>query len=215
MKGTYFCSVLVVLLLTAIACNTRNNKSASDTEELDIIAKECVALHDSAANLLNKYYFESSNPAKLDLILDLLNQAINCDPSYYLAYNNKVTVLSLKGEYQKVVTLLDEMLEFSDNDPQLIFLKGIAYEKLNYYTAAEIAYKQAAVEYEKRLKLYPDSLELITDKLFFIAFTKGKEQALSELSKYILKYPDKTMLKDFRPLFENFNRDDFINQYGK
>ena len=182
---------------------------------LDQLTKECIALHDSATNLLNKYYFEGSDPAKLDLILDLLNLAINCDSNFFLAYNNKVTVLSTKGEYQKVVKLLDEMLVFSDNNPQLIFLKGIAYEKLNDNATAEAVYKQAAVGYEKQLKLYPDSLQLITDKLFFTAFTKGKDEALSELNNYILKYPDKSILKDFQPMFENFSRDDFMNQYRK
>ncbi len=215
MKIIYFYSALVSFLLTTTACNTQNNKYVNSTKKSNVIAKQCVALNDSAVSLLNKYYFEGTNQAELDVILDLLNQAIACDTNYFLAYNNKVTVLNLKGEYQKVVNLLDKMLEFSNNDPQLIFLKGIAYEKLNAYNAAKTTYVQAAVEYEKRLKLYPDSLEIIADKLFFTAFTKGKDEALSELNKYILKYPDKTMLKDYQPMFENFNRDDFMNQYRK
>ena len=215
MKMNYFYRALVALLLTTTACNTQNNKDVITTEKSNIVAEQCVVLHDSAMSLLNKYYFEDTNPTKLDLILDLLNQAIACDTNYFLAYNDKVTVLSIKGEYMKVVSLLNKMLEFSGNDPQLIFLKGIAYEKLNNYSAAETAYKKAAIEYEKRLNLYPDSIEMILDKLFFIAFTKGKGEALSELNKYILKYPDNTMFQDYKPMFENFNRDDFMIQHEK
>ncbi|WP_289530298.1 tetratricopeptide repeat protein [Labilibaculum sp. K2S] len=213
----FFYSTLIVFFIISIACSNQNNKNAKNISyaEKNNIAKSCIALNDSAVNLLNKYYVEDSNPAKLDIILDLLNESISCDTNFYLAYNNKITVLSLKGEYLKVVNLLNKMLEFSNNNPQLIFFKGMAYEKLKDYPSAEIAYKQAAVEYEKRLQLHPDSLIIITDKLFFTAFTEGKDQAIAELKEYVLKYPNNTMLKEYQFIFETYHRDDFMFQHGK
>ncbi|TKG92886.1 hypothetical protein EYV94_18100 [Puteibacter caeruleilacunae] len=166
------------------ACNIEGRKPVEATNR-------SMALTDSASNLLVNYHLEKQNTAKLDVILELLNKAIDCDSTNFLAYNNKLMVLSLKNEYLKAINLLDKMLSFNKNHAQLLFFKGLIYEKLEDPTSTQIFYNKADIMYEKQLKLYPDSMQLIADRLFFTAFTKGKEEAHKELNLFILRHPDK------------------------
>ena len=175
----------------------------------------CKVYNDSAINMFNEHVHNSnSNVLQLDTIIFLLNKAIECDSEYFIALGNKLTVLTYMGKYKESINLIDKLLILRNNNPQLIIYKGIMYEKMGNKDSAYQTYNIAKLSYEDKIKMFPDSVNLIIGSIVLEDIMDGENKALNDIDKYINMYPEKNIFKEYRKSLIGFDRNEFINSYG-
>jgi tetratricopeptide (TPR) repeat protein len=115
-----------------ISRNQRANQKRIEqpTSAKPNVSKECITLNDLAARKISSYYIARQNDL-LDSAILILEKATKCDSSYFLAHSNLATALSLKGDYQAAIKVVNKLLQLTKNDPEIVFYKGILYEKQN------------------------------------------------------------------------------------
>jgi len=86
---------------------------------------------------------------KWDRAIQLLTLAIQDNPSFFPAYQNRAIAYSKKGEYQKSIQDLKKAVEIDPDQPDAWGVMGLVYEIMKDYPAAVLAYKEALAR-EKR-----------------------------------------------------------------
>ncbi len=213
MKNTsYILCLLLYFFSVVTSCSQKKDEQRK--EEKRKVLKECRALNDVAIEKLNSYYYQGNEADKLDSALVLLQRAVECDTNYFLAYANMATVLTLKGNYNSAIEVVNKLLTLTNNDPEIVVYKGMLYEKQGKRDIAKKQYTFANELYDKRIAQYPDSVEIIADKMILKAYLEGKEKALAELDRYIQKYPNSLVLQQYKEILSKFDREDFIGSIG-
>ena len=103
-------------------------------------------------------FFNDSD--SLNKAIHLSDEAIALEPSYKLAYANKIKYLMALGQKEKALQTMLQMEKFSPDDPYYILGKGMMLEENAKKSLAMDAYKQAASLFEKRLKEKPTEANL-------------------------------------------------------
>jgi tetratricopeptide (TPR) repeat protein len=210
-NASYTFCFLLFLLSTGTSCSQKKEQQQNVVKPK--VSKECIALNDFATRKISLFYTTQQNE-QLDSAMLLLEKATKCDTSYFLAHSNLATVLTLKGNYDAAIQVVNKLLRLTKNDPELVLYKGLLYEKMDKKDLAQKEYDRANKLYDDRLTQYPDSLEIIGNKMFLKAYLEGKEKALSELDIYIKKYPTSELLQQYREILTEFQKDDFIGSIG-
>lgn len=198
----------IFIFLVMFSCVTDSHSPFSKTEKAEISA-ECVSANDSAVSFLHLYY-QSKDSTYLDSSLYMFERAIICDSNYFLAYANSFSVLCLKKKYEEAIKSIDKAIKLSNNDPETILIKGYLYEKLFGLDSAKRIYKQVELEYKRRITLYPDSIKLICDQLFFMAIIGDKENAIKKLDRYKTKYPESSLFEEYAEAIKFFDKEKFL-----
>lgn len=172
----------------------------------------CREFNEAAVDSLTEYNLGRRDSLLLLNALDLLNRAIDCDSMYQLAYLNKLTVLTMLGKQREVLILIERLERVLPQDPGIFIAKGLQYEKIGKKDSAEVWYDRAKQRCDQNLDAYPDSANFIYDRVMLIAITAGKEQALSEIDKYISRYPEKEELSSYRQGILNFDKERYLNR---
>ena len=108
-------------------------------------------------------FFNDSD--SLNKAIHLSDEAIALEPSYKLAYANKIKYLMALGQKEKALQTMLQMEKFSPDDPYYILGKGMMLEENAKKSLAMDAYKQAASLFEKRLKEKPTEADLMNYSL--------------------------------------------------
>ena len=128
-------------------------------------------------------FFNDSD--SLNKAIHLSDEAIALEPSYKLAYANKIKYLMALGQKEKALQTMLQMEKFSPDDPYYILGKGMMLEENAKKSLAMDAYKQAASLFEKRLKEKPTEADPM-NYVFVLFLRDNKNYSLDEIEK---EYP--------------------------
>lgn len=148
---------------------------------------------------------------KLEKALAHLNKALEINRKNDAAYTNKVTILCTLGRYREALKVLKEATHIQENFAEGYSYQGFIYERLGKMDTARIMYRSAIEAYNKRLKKR-DNINDKINRAFMLFFVKGKEAALKELNHIIKNNPDNKFAHNMKFAFENFDREEFIEQ---
>lgn len=157
-------------------------------------------------------FFNDSD--SLNKAIHLSNEAIALEPSYKLAYANKVKYLMALGQKEKALQTMLQIEKFSPDDPYSISGKGMMLEENAKKSLAMDAYKQAASLFEKRLKEKPTEADLM-NYVIVLFLRDNKNYSLDEIEK---EYPKiftpsvRQFTEELMDKFSNMKREDAINE---
>jgi hypothetical protein len=186
-------------------------------------AKECnyneraIQLNDSAI-MISSW----GDTAKILIAIELLNEATDIQPDYYLAYWNKLT-------FQRQLNLMDDasvtlkvMEQLSPENPDLKTMLGAIYERyrkdtvlaINKYNEADLLYKTildtlnpASFSYQSVVTSYAFNLKMLRknidfDSIFIYGYYNNDKEKYETFKKYIENH------------FVRKSREELINMYS-
>ena len=143
-----------------------------------------------------------------------LDSAIYLDPSYFVAYSNKVNFLIKLNRRQEAVSVLIFLINKKYNIAESLMTEGFLYEHLNDNSQAIEHYKLAAKDYNDRLSkdssIISNQLNLVFCELMI---DNNKQNALTKITLLENRFPQNKSVSDMRELIDSFNRQDYINQF--
>lgn len=157
-------------------------------------------------------FFNDSD--SLNKAIHLSDEAIALEPSYKLAYANKVKYLMALGQKEKALQTMLQIEKFSPDDPYSISGKGMMLEENAKKSLAMDAYKQAASLFEKRLKEKPTEADLM-NYVIVLFLRDNKNYSLDEIEK---EYPQiftpsvRQFTEELMDKFSNMKREDAIHE---
>ncbi|MBI1343281.1 MAG: hypothetical protein GC171_10135 [Terrimonas sp.] len=122
---------IFIILLTPVACGQKSNETKKH-----IVNDKAKQLNDSAMNLIRYMNDDSSQKAIL-----LLDEAINIDSNYFIAYWNKLSLQGQLKQYDKAITTGKEILKLNKS-PYYYFLIATFYYRLGDTTSADNYFKK-------------------------------------------------------------------------
>jgi len=126
---------LIIFSLLLSGCNTNPQKKAKQ-------------LHDKAIFIT----LREPDSAKIMKAIELLNQATDLQPDYYVAYGNKLKFQRGLGLWNDAFSTLKVMEQLKPNDPDLKTMLGAFYEHHKKDTIqAKIKYNEADLLYKHML----------------------------------------------------------------
>lgn len=201
----------IALILFFYSC------SSTEKDSYQSINPQAIELNNQVALILQEeslFRGVFPNDSLLNKALDLVNQAIEYDSSYALAYSNKATVLCRLGHYNEAIASLEQASALKPNYAEVIQAQGFIYEKLGQIDYASDKYQEAIIAFDNRLKKDPKNVQFMTGKAFLLLFTEGKDFALAEINKIIDQYPDNNTALIMKETISLFNREEFIANYN-
>lgn len=174
-----------------------------DSEAL--VQKASLLQIEAGGNPLN-----NKDTLKLEKALLLLNKAIQMDKKNDAAYSNMVEVLCTLDRYRDALSVLKKRSELKKDFAEGYSFQGFIYEKLEMKDSAEFFYIKALKTYDERLKERDDINDEV-NRAFLLFFTEGEKKALSQIYIVMQKYPDNSYVNRMRYVFENFDKEEFIN----
>jgi tetratricopeptide (TPR) repeat protein len=158
-------------------------------------------------------YSDNGDTTELNQAIDLFKQAIKCDSTYLNAYMNVANAYDHKKSYDEEMGVFNKLLSLTKNQPTILTLKGILFDKMNEPDSAKQAYYLANTGFEKGLIKDPDNIKLIDGKILLTALTEGKDAAIEELNVQIKQHPKlSTNLANEHTFYRYFDKHTFI--YG-
>lgn len=210
-------TIIFAMAFCFLQCIGNNNKEAA----ADNLYKS-VQIEDSTAILKNNkavdiYLKSNGNIDSLRKAIDLLDEALNIDPNYAIAYTNKAQYLSVLGEYDEVMVVIDQALKVRPDDPQLHFIKGVFYEKENLKKQAKKSFEEAILSYDKAIDSNPKDFNLLANQAFIRVFTEDSISAIESLEA--LKDKQSKDSKEYKELDSlinlilDINREEYIKNF--
>ena len=156
-------------------------------------------------------FFNDSD--SLNKAIHLSDEAIALEPSYKLAYANKIKYLMALGQKEKALQTMLQMEKFSPDDPYYILGKGMMLEENAKKSLAMDAYKQAASLFEKRLKEKPTEADLM-NYVFVLFLRDNKNYSLDEIEKEYLQIFSPAIRQHTKKLIDELSnkREDVIHE---
>lgn len=186
--------------------------SENDPKKIDPKAME---YNNQAMDLFFDAQFSSKKIANesFEKSLNLINIAIELDPHYTLAYINKAKTLSKLGLYKDAIESLNIVRDIDPNNIESITLQGFYYEKSGDMNKANENYKAAISAYNIAIEENEDNLNYITNRIFLLAFTEGKDKAYNEIKKVKEKHPNNSTVNILENKILRFERVEFIRGF--
>ncbi len=136
-------------------------KQVTITPSTKSAAKEVLRKIDLTANLPSptkaqlkaEDYFDSGlqkhNEENYSQSIEDYDKAIELNPEYVDAYNNRGNAYDDLGEYQQAIEDYDKAIELNPEDPDAYINRGLSYNSLGKY-------QQATEDYDKAIELNPE-----------------------------------------------------------
>ncbi|MDY0078772.1 MAG: hypothetical protein RBR87_16000 [Bacteroidales bacterium] len=143
--------------------------------------------------------------------IEILDKAIMLDSLYNLAYANKALVLKRLNKEDEALLVLRDITKLRPDYAEGFAMLGFTYEKFGNLDSAFIKYKSAINAYSHRI----EQTNNVSDKInrAFILSLIDKEKGLREIDYLIEENPDdETVFFWKQQLFDEFNREKFINE---
>jgi tetratricopeptide (TPR) repeat protein len=201
----YFKTVLGLL----ISFNLVNSCSSNHSNRMNSPSIECIKFNNDGVVHLSNYPVDGEKG--LNEAIQLFKQAIKCDSMYYNAYINLTNAYDQKGNYSEEMIAFNKLLIITNNDPSILFMKGMLFERMQYIDSAKQIYFLTRAAYAKKLTKYPDDINAIRGIILLKAVTDGKDEAIKELNKQIKIHPKlSSKLGEEHGFYEEFDRHAFI-----
>lgn len=109
-----------------------------------------------------EYYAEGKKALsrqKYDRAVKMFTKAIEDNPKFFYAYHSRAIAYSKKGEYEKSIGDLKQVVKLNPDSPDAYGAMGVVYEIVNDYRSAIQVYTEALnrekrPEFRKTLKKY-------------------------------------------------------------
>lgn len=208
--------IILVIGLCSLQCTGKNKQAVTDKLHTSI------QIEDSTAILKNNkavdiYLKSRGNIDSLKKAISLLDEALSINPNYSIAYANKAQYLSILGENDQVMIVIDEALKNLPNDPYLYFIKGVFSEKENLRREAKKSFEEAILNYDKLISSNPEDFNLLVNRAFVKLFTENSQSAVKALNALKSKHrKDSKKYKRLDSLINSISeisRDEYINDF--
>jgi len=217
---------IIVLLYSMISCSRPSNYSDTSTKTFtntnasllnynafhfedtnSIYSKESIELNRQATLLINSRHQDAYFQA-----IQMLDEAIMIDTTYYLAYANKAGVWLILKEYSNAIDVLRYLVANIKKDYcEGYTLLGLIHEKLGDYTTAESYYWQAVHCYEDKNQERQDLINQI-QRAHLLHILKQPE-GLMVMDSLIQRNMDNEELKIFKEIyFINYSHKDQLDE---
>jgi tetratricopeptide (TPR) repeat protein len=117
------------------------------------------------------------------LALKAMDKAIELNPDYVLAWNNKGVALEKPGHYEEVLKAYDKAIELKPDFAVAWHGRGFALQTLGRL-------EEALIAYDKAIELKPDFAEALTNKGVALQTLGRLEEALKACDRAIKLNPD-------------------------
>ena len=195
-RHTYPENILITNDEAALTEEQANKHFASIDEQTSAIVANPNDVHKRFARAIDFYLVQD-----LDNALTDLNEAIKCEPHFFLTYFNRAVVRYKQMEYQKVVQDLDKKEKNGESKPTM---RGADHELVKrdldkvielapdfvyaYYNRGNILaalkdYRAAIVDYDRALELDPNLAEAYYNRGLTHIFLGNNRQGVQDLSK--------------------------------
>jgi tetratricopeptide (TPR) repeat protein len=207
-------SYLIALLV--ISC-VDSDKKSDHAESIFMFKPDSTALklNNRAVLLMSDaaHTYDTLKSALYDSAITYLNEAIEIDSLYLLAYTNKAQALQRKGSLKEALEVLNQVEAIKPDFAEVIMGQAFILEKMSKMELADQKYRQALKAFEKRLEDDPKNDKVQSDIAFLYIFLEDKNAALDEIRNLILENPESEQLKMMEGLIKNFDRKKFIEEY--
>lgn len=208
--------ILLFIVLVLGSCsdsdkeNNQTKKSTTHTPDSVVLA-----LNDKAVKLIGEAAIstDSLNGLLYDSAIIYLDEAIDIDSLYLLAYTNKAQALQRKGFLKESLQVLGLVETIKPDFAEVIMAQGFIMEKMGNFEFSKQKYEKALQAYEDRLKKDPNNEKAQSDIAFLYIFLKDKNVALGEIRNLLLENPESEQLKLMERVIMNIDREKFIEEY--
>lgn len=194
---------LAYFITFGISCSGQNNNRKKSTYNLHAVELNKLAMKIYSENTCNKDSILKS--------LNLLQQAINLDSSYYSIYGNKAVVYCALKKYVQAINTLKKITDTNSEYVELKTFEGFIYEKMLNPDSSLVIYKESLKQYDKKIKQEYSNVSLKLNRAFLLFFIEGNEKAKAEYENISSLYPDDPLVKNMRSSFYSFERNLYIN----
>ena len=122
-----------IYLAFVVSCKAQNKKT-----DKSVYNPEAIKLNNIAMSLFER---NRANQDSIFKTISLLEEAIQKDSSYYIAYNNLASLLSYNGKYYEAIGTLDKILKINPGLIEMKTIKGFILEKSGNISQASEIYK--------------------------------------------------------------------------
>ena len=146
---------------------------------------------------------------KPDSALYLLDQAIQLDPDYYLAYSNKSSVLLQLGQQVKAIEALKNAVELKPELAEMVVSLGMLYDYTNKPEKAKAEYQKALQLFTARIK--NTNKHLVENKMnraMVLLLLGDKEQGQKEIDQLLQADPENELLQ----MLVQFDKEEYFKQ---
>lgn len=202
--------------LVLFTCGNQKEKVNSiDSLKVHQPDSNALRLNNKAARLIGDapHTYDSLKSSMYDSAIIYLDQAIEIDSLYVLAYINKTQALRGKGSLEQSLEVLFKVQILRPDLAEAIMAQGFILEKMGKLELANDKYGQALEAYEKRLASNPDDPRVQSDIAFLYIFLEDKNKAIDEIQNLTLEHPGNVELKETEKLIKNFDRNKFIEEH--
>ena len=126
--------------------------------------------------------FQTDNPDSVKRAIDLLDEAIAIDPSYRLAYSNKIQFQMYLKDKEGALETFSQLERLGALDPVRLLYKGMLLELNGRKKEAMDVYAQVVSLFRKQLEEKPDVTVLMNYALA-VYLKDGKKYAYDDLNK--------------------------------
>ena len=145
----------------------------------------------------------------LDSCLYYVNEIIDNDPTNKSFYNFKIRLLASKKDYKNLIATINNTMRLflSENNQVLLFYKGICFEELGDFNFAKEQFHSADSILNLKLRLYPDSADLMIQSVYFIYHQYGIKEAEKQYNFFLRSNSSNSTLKAYKYNMENFHNE--------
>ena len=200
----YYVKIACLLLfITEINACVHNHSNG-----VNVPSKECIELNNRGVEYLQKFPFDERD---IDEAINLFKQAVICDPTYAIGYDNLANAYGRKHSYSDEIMALNKVLALTNNAAPILLEKGKILEITNNIDSAKKLYYLAKIGFEKRLVKHPNDAEIIKELILLKALMIGKDAAIKEIVEQKKLHPDlKEKLSGQYEYYKIFDRHAFI-----
>ncbi|PZV77588.1 hypothetical protein CLV31_12056 [Algoriphagus aquaeductus] len=204
-----------IVLIIFSCCSQENRLNQSEINSINIADSIAIELNNKAISLMSdaSHGYDSLSSILYDSALVYLDQAIEIDSLYLLAYTNKSQVLRRKGELEGALEVLKKVETKKQDFAEVITAQGFILEKMGKLELAKLKYKEALEVYEKRLEMNPKNDKVQSDIAFLYIFFEDKSSALDKILQLIIENPTSEQLKIMESVIKDFDKEKFIEEF--
>lgn len=207
---------LFLIVLLVASCTEREKKSDHGKSIITYWPDStALKLNNRAVQLIGDaaHTYDTLKEDLYDSAITYLNQAIEIDSLYLLAYTNKAQALQRKGSLEEALEVLNQVEIIKPGFTEVLMGQGFLLEKMGKKELAEQKYRQVFEVYSKRLENDPENDKVQSDIAFVYIFLEDKDKAIGEIESFILENSESEDLKMMEGLIKDFDRKKFIEQY--
>ncbi|MEP1152325.1 MAG: tetratricopeptide repeat protein [Balneola sp.] len=201
--------ILLLLFLLVSACSSKKVDRKSETK-VDPIA---IQLSNSAMERFQDYIFgRNENIDSLKISLTELDKAIEIEPTQIDLYSNKANILLELNRDEEAIQVLKKALTVKSDFAEIMTTIGFLNEKRGETGIAQEWYQKAMYAYDKRIDEDRFVINSKVNKAFLLFFTENESSAKDAFEKLLDDYPENDEVKFSAEIFNDFDKEKFLNE---